>query len=295
MSQQPVKNRFHQFREGRTRILVNPHFQRWLRELGIEKVGEIVDHAQIDPDRGGRQGLRLFCPDGSADHRYVIRHYAHGGLLRRLLGDRFFLGSRPFREMRITEEIRRRNIPTVQVVASLHHHVWGPFHRGELITKEIPQSKDLVSFFTSFGQTPSKEDVALRREIAQRVGRAVRFMHDRGVYHRDLNLKNLLIEPLNHRNPRVYIIDFDRSRILEPLPLKYRMKNLLRLNRSSEKWKAQGVNVPYTDKARFFRAYAEGDSKIVRAMRDRLKKYRLHARLYRKGWLLDRLLNPSTH
>lgn len=295
MSQKIVKNRFHLVREGRTQILADPQFLKWLHKLGFEKVGEIFEKTQLDPSRGGRQGLRVFCPDGRHDHRFVVRHYAHGGLLRRLLGDRFFLGSRPFREMMITEEIRKRGIPTVHVVAALCHRGWGPFYRGELITEEIPGARDVVSLLFDFGKAPSKREHLLRRETVRHAGRAVRLMHDRGVYHGDLNLKNILVQTANRHDPGVFIIDFDRSKIRKSLSTRHRMRNLLRLNRSVEKWNTKGAGISYTDKARFFQAYADGDSEIVHTMRRHLKGARIRARWYRIGWLADRLLNPADH
>lgn len=197
--------------------------------------------------------------------------------------------------MMITEEIRKRGVPTVHVVAALCHRAWGPFYRGELITEEIPEARDLVSFFLGLGKVPSNKECNLRREAVRRAGRAVRLMHDRGICHGDLNLRNLLVQTARHGDPEVYIIDFDRSKIRKSLSTRHRMRNLLRLNRSVEKWKTKGVRISYTAKARFFQAYAQGDSDMVHAMRRHLKKAWIHARWYRLGWLADRLLNPSNH
>lgn len=293
MSQQLTKNRFHLVQEGRTQILVDPHFHEWLRKMGFEKVGEIFERTHIDPDRGGRHGLRLFCPDGRSDHRFIIRHYGRGGLLRRLLGDCFLFGSRPFREILITEEVRRRGVPTVEAVAALHHRIWGPFYRGQLITKEIPGTRDLVSVFQSLGKAPSKKESALKREIIGEAGRTIRFMHDRRIYHGDLNLKNLLAQASNLDGPKVYIIDFDRSKIMGKFSTKRKVKNILRLNRSAEKLKAKGLRISYTDKTRFLHAYAQDNEEVILSVRRYLRNYRLHTRLYRIGWFADRLLNPS--
>jgi len=285
---------FHLVREGRTQILLDPHFHDWPRDGGIENVERIVEKSHIDPNRGGRHGLRVFCPDGRGTHRFLIRHYAHGGLLRRIMGDRFLLGSRPFREMTLTEEVRRRGIPTLRVVAAIQYQDPWPFYRGDLITTEIPSSKDMVCFLLCRPPTPSREETALRHEVVRQAGRAVGVMHRQGVYHGDLNLKNLLVQT-SPQGPQVYVIDFDRSRILKRLSLRMRTKNLLRLNRSVEKWKAKGARISYTDKARFFQAYAGSDSDIVLRMKRHLKKHRIHARWYRMGWFADRLLNPSNH
>jgi tRNA A-37 threonylcarbamoyl transferase component Bud32 len=195
--------------------------------------------------------------------------------------------------MTMTEEIRRRGIPTAQVVAALCHRSLWPFYSGDLITKEIVGAKDLVSFLVDLGRVPLDERRALRRDIAQQAGRAVRFMHDGGVYHGDLNLRNLLVQTKQDGTSAVYIIDFDRSSIRDRLSINDRLKNLLRLNRSVEKWKTKGVAISYTDKARFFRTYAESHSDLIRAMKRHLKSARFHAGWYRLGWHVDRLLNPS--
>lgn len=294
MSQQAKGSPFHLVREGRTQILFDSHFHDWPQDMGIGNVERIVEKSHIDPNRGGRQGLRVFCPDGRGAHRFVIRHYAHGGLLRRIMGDRFLLGSRPFREMTLTDEVRRRGIPTLRVVAAIRYRDPWPFYRGDLITTEIPSSKDMVCFLLCRPPIPSREETALRHEVVRQAGRAVRVMHSQGVCHGDLNLKNLLVQT-GPQGPQVYVIDFDRSRILKRLSLRRRMKNLLRLNRSVEKWKAKGARISYTDKARFFQAYAESNSDIVHSMKRHLKKHRIHARWYRMGWFTDRLLNPSNH
>ncbi len=293
MSQPLIKSCFSLVRQGRARILVDPHFYDWLKRLGIENVEGIIDKSQIDPDRGGRRDLRVFIPQGEEDRRLIIRSYGRGGLLRRLLGNRFLFGSRPFREMVITEAIRRRGIPTMKVVAALRRTTWGPFYQGELISEEIPEARDVVSVFSSFGEAPTKKESALRREIPRQAGRAIRFMHDQGVYHGDLNLKNLLVQTANPNRPQVYVIDLDGSRIAERLSTKRKMRNIFRLNRSVEKWKAQGLRIRYGDRARFFRAYAQGDKTVILSMRRYLRGYPFRTLWYRMGWSVDRILNPS--
>jgi tRNA A-37 threonylcarbamoyl transferase component Bud32 len=270
-------------REGRAKILADPGFLNTLKEMGIGRVGEILEKAPIDPDRGGREGIRTFCPSGQLEHRYVIRHYARGG---------FLLGSRPFREMEVTAEIRKRRIPTAQVLAAIRRSVAGPFYEGELITEEIAGARDLASFFLNLHSPLSEAEVRLRHEVTRVAGHTVRLMHDQGVFHGDLNLKNLLFRVEDQTTPEIHIIDFDRSRIGRSLSTRDRMKNLLRLHRSAEKWRAQGASIRYTDEARFFGAYAEGNPDIVRAVRRRLRRIRRHMFWYRLGWRIDRLINP---
>ncbi|HET8563421.1 MAG TPA: hypothetical protein VFM35_06070, partial [Candidatus Binatia bacterium] len=73
----------------------------------------------------GRERLRVLqLPNGES---LLVRMYRHGGLLRALTG-RFFVTwpPRPFRELSITEEARRRGIPTVEVWGACVERIWGP-------------------------------------------------------------------------------------------------------------------------------------------------------------------------
>jgi hypothetical protein len=68
------------------------------------------------------------------------------------------------------------------------------------------------------------------------------------------------------------------------------MKNLLRLNRSVEKWKRLGLPIMRTDRWRFFLAYAGEDVMIRKAMRVALRSYSFRHFLYRMGWALQKIL-----
>jgi len=69
----------------------------------------------------------------------AIRRYRHGGLLRRLTGDLFFFGSRPFQELVVTEEARSVGVPTLKILAAIKQRVWGGWYRGTLSPHISPQ------------------------------------------------------------------------------------------------------------------------------------------------------------
>ncbi len=199
----------------------------------------------------------------------VIRRYSHGGLLRAFTGDLYFFGSRDFQEIALTEEIRASGISTVQPVGAVHQSVFRFFYRACFLSLEIPQAKDLAGRILETGLHPSPPDLVEKRETMRRVGRLVRRFHQAGFFHGDLQLKNILVA-----GGQPFLIDFDRSYRKKPLTLKDRIDNLLRLNRSVEKWKRQGLSVTKTDRWRFFLAYSGGD----KAARTGLKKaLRTHA------------------
>jgi hypothetical protein len=68
------------------------------------------------------------------------------------------------------------------------------------------------------------------------------------------------------------------------------MKNLLRFNRSVEKWKQLGLPITRTDRWRLFQAYEGDDKKIREAMKKALRIYSLRFLFYRFGWVLGRIL-----
>ncbi|MGH7823902.1 MAG: lipopolysaccharide kinase InaA family protein [Candidatus Binatia bacterium] len=158
----------------------------------------------------------------------LIRAYCHGGLFRNLTGKVFFTWPpRPFRELVITEEIRRRGIPTVEVYAACVAPLWGPFYRGWLLTRELKQAQDLWTAFQS-----GLVRVLGVEAVLAAVARTLKTLHRQGIYHRDLNVKNILVraEPDGIKG---YIIDFDKAKLLlGGLPAGLVRKNLNRLLRS---------------------------------------------------------------
>jgi serine/threonine protein kinase len=133
---------------------------------------------------------------------------------------------RPFRELVVTEEVRRRGIPTVEVYAACVERSWGPFYRGWLVTRQLQGSQDLWT---------AVQDGGLRKvganQVLQAVATSLRALHREGVYHRDLNLKNILVrcEPDGVRG---YIIDFDRAILfVGEVPMTLARSNLGRLLR----------------------------------------------------------------
>lgn len=196
--------------------------------LGARSWHECGDGAELT-GLHGRARLRSLRLDNG--ERVLLRRYRHGGALRGLTGDFFFTWPpRPFRELIVTEELRRRGIPTVEVYGACVEPVWGPFYRGWLATRALEGAQDLWAALQSGFVRELGEEAALRA-----VAKSLRALHRQGVYHADLNLKNIL---LRRENGGVtgYIIDFDKAKlVLGSLPPPLAKKNLDRLLRSARK------------------------------------------------------------
>jgi hypothetical protein len=219
--------------EGFTRITDGRGHRLIVRQDRMADIDCSVCSDDPDPqeDSGyhGRSALRaLTLPDGDTA---LIRRYEHGGFFRALTGAWFFSWPpRPFRELAITEELRRRGLRTVEVYAACVGPTKGPFYRGWLVTRQLSHAEDLWSAL----QSGLVERIGLRAAL-QAVADSVRAMHREGVYHRDLNLKNILLR-LENDALAGYIIDFDKAKLfLGQVPPQLAKKNLARLLRSARK------------------------------------------------------------
>lgn len=175
---------------------------------------------------GGRNAVFFLRSDaGPQAQRWVLRHYRRGGLMAKIVEDRYlWLGesrTRAFAEWRLLAELHCRGLPVPAPVAA-HYVRSGLTYRADLITEELPPSRTLADLMTQPGST-------LAADRWQAVGRTVARFHSQGVHHADLNAHNILLG----NDAAVYILDFDRGRI-RPRGA-WEQQVLARLQRSLEK------------------------------------------------------------
>lgn len=182
-----------------------------------------------------------------ATERFVIRNYRHGGLLGRLLGGVFCDGKRPFHEISVHEIAFQKGIPTAEVIAITKRRLWSLFYRADFISKEISGAIDVVQFLKESSLPVIQQ---FKKSILYVLVRLIRDMHDAGIYHADLHLKNILLKKDQNGNFHAYIIDLDKSVAGSELNIDQRMKNLLRLDRSLEKlhWLSRPTTVSQKDR-----------------------------------------------
>jgi hypothetical protein len=192
-----------------------------------DKAGEVSSYR-------GREPLRcLRLPNGE---RALVRAYCHGGFFRGMMHKVFFSWPpRPLRELAISEELHHRGLPTVEPCGACIEPLWGPFYRGWFITRELTGARDLwetVSGSLMLGF----DNAAILRAAAD----GIRLLHREGVYHGDLNLKNILVRR-EETGLKSYIIDFDKATLfLGRLPEPIAQKNIKRLRRSVRKLDPMG-------------------------------------------------------
>ncbi|RAP57624.1 3-deoxy-D-manno-octulosonic acid kinase [Oleiagrimonas sp. MCCC 1A03011] len=187
-----------------------------------------VGHAWFDPDawerasrlraRGGGRASACFVdtPIGPC----VLRHFHRGGMVARLLGDRYLWNgrerTRSFAEFRLLVHLCAVDLPVPQPVTARYQR-YGMYYTADLITRQIEGATTLAACLAE-----GRLDTALTAET----GRLVARFHRHGVWHADLNAHNVLVAPEG-----LYLIDFDRGELRRPAS-GWRQSNLQRLRRS---------------------------------------------------------------
>jgi tRNA A-37 threonylcarbamoyl transferase component Bud32 len=278
----PILPSFSMIKKGKLILILKEEYKDFLLQQGIEDLKTFLRRSsQTIRYLKGRTPHPSIPLEGGK--RMVLRQYSHGGLFRAITGNLYLFGSRAFRELALTEEIRSCGIPTIQPIGAIHQFNFSPFYKAYFLSLEIPHVKDLIQYLREVGTHPSHENLSLKRKMIRSAGHLLRKFHQSGFFHRDLQLKNILVA-----GEQLLLIDFDRSYRKQILSTQERMKNLLRLNRSLEKWRRLGLPITRTDQWRFFSVYAEGDMKIREAMQKALQTYSFRSLFYRCGWALEK-------
>ncbi|MGS5088330.1 3-deoxy-D-manno-octulosonic acid kinase [Hydrogenophaga sp. A37] len=145
----------------------------------------------------------------------VLRHYRRGGLMARLSPDRY-LGrqardSRAMAEFTLLRRMHAWGLPVPAPVAARQRRAgWG--YTADIVVAMIPQTRNVAQCLS---------DAPLPDAAWRALGTAIRRLHDRQVFHADLNCHNLLINATGE----AWIVDFDKCAL-----------------RAGEAWKAQNLD-----------------------------------------------------
>lgn len=154
------------------------------------------DSAALATGSGRGQAHRVALDHGEG----VLRHYRRGGLMARLSSDRYLgrspLASRSMNEFTLLRRLRAWDLPVPAPVAA--RQVCGLIgHTADIVVAMIPQTRNVAQALSE-GPLPATDWIAL--------GSAIRQLHDRQVFHSDLNCHNLLLDAQG----RAWIVDFDK-------------------------------------------------------------------------------------
>lgn len=168
------------------------------------------------------RGQAWFFRHGELD--LVLRHFRRGGVMEKLLVDLYWgrepEESRSWLEWRLLARLYRQGLPVPRPVAA-RVAAGRFFYRADLVTQRLADASSLADWLAA-GK--------LEAITWGRIGHVVARFHHLGIWHPDLNARNILLD----RQGKVFLIDFDQGRLKIGLGPR---QNLARLLRSLRKIK----------------------------------------------------------
>ena len=229
-----------------------------LLEDGLELVGvtprdRFDDLAQDRPSKAKRPALRGAESPPAHEHcrppqvivverakvrgedpGLLARRGRRGGLIGSILSDVYFgITPRPLTELAVTVEAMRRGIPVAEPMGAMIEWLSPVLYRGFFLTRAV-RGMTLWEFLKT------DDDPTVRTHVLGQARAAIETMHDKGLFHADLNLHNLLVTQTRD-SFSVVVIDLDKSRLFDaPLSAAMRHANAARLMRSARKLDPSG-------------------------------------------------------
>lgn len=215
------------------RALASPESAAWVGEV-VAGGGTLHGWAGAIPQRSTFPGRgQVFAvpapvgPGSGADIavRWAVRHYIRGGAVAMHLGDRHLRTGRPrpFREVAASSWARSRGIRSPRVIAAAMY-TDGPFYRADIVTEVV---EGAVTLADRLHETDGERGWLVAMAAA---GDLARSLAETGLYHVDLNARNVLVDAEPEELP--WIIDLDRARILGRPSPQAADRMLARLTRS---------------------------------------------------------------
>ena len=158
--------------------------------------------------RGSAWFLR--SPGGGWAAKLSRRGYVFTGVTR----------SRPFREYRVLSDLAEKGLPVPKPVAAICEFQ-GLTYNAAIMTVTIPSARPLADMLIREPQ------IAADAGTWHGIGRCTRRFHEAGLWHADLNARNILIDDQR----QVFLVDFDRAKYSPGKPVNGQ-GNLKRLKRS---------------------------------------------------------------
>ena len=179
----------------------------------------------------------------------VLRQYLRGGWVAKISRQSYFFTtvsrSRPFREYHLLADLYDLDLPVPKPVAALcEFH--GIISSGALMTVRIASARTLADVLPG-----NNGGDHIDADCWAGIGHCIRRFHDAGVWHADLNARNILLDA----DLQVFLIDFDRARFTPGKAINGE-GNLKRLKRSLSKlWPTDELSAMHSAWAQLKAAY----------------------------------------
>ncbi|MHC4663294.1 MAG: lipopolysaccharide kinase InaA family protein [Planctomycetota bacterium] len=273
---------FKKFEVGKTICILAEDEAEKLLDLGVANVESFLKGPDIKEFKG-RTTVHGVPLDGN--RRMVIRHYSHGGALRKITGDKFIGANRFINEIDVSMKAISAGVNAPVPLGVVYNQKLG-VAQGDHLSVEIPGAISIMekALNADQGKTDNIESEVpdSARYIASTIldiAGLVRKLHDAGIYHADLHIKNILDTPFGY-----YLIDFDGAIYHESLSAKLRTDNLFRMLRSVEKFLGQKILQTCFKPYWLYYCYEKLTPMLETSSDEFAKGYETHAARHRKRW-----------
>lgn len=217
---------------GNANALVTRTLAPALRD--ILQTGTLYAHAARTPGALVLQGRApVYAVQlGPLTDRVAVRHVMRGGMVGRVLKDRFLPPTRVARELAAAFRLRMAGVPTPDVLAVVTYTSNRILRRADVVTRFVEGGADLAAVF---GDERNNDQ---RHPILDAVARLLARLTAAGAQHPDLNLKNILITSAENGYV-AHVLDVDRVHFHIPDDPLVARANLDRLLRSLRQWRAR--------------------------------------------------------
>ncbi len=209
----------------------------------------------------------------SEDRKIFIKKYMVKNRLKGFLN--LFAPSKAWREMYLIRKLIDSGIPTtipLLVVEKRHNSM---LKESYLITEEVQNSQNFLSFIKQNFLQKEKKELLLK------LAEFVSWIHDKGFFHSDLTLKNILVHSSNGEDKSLLIMDIDNSIFTKgKISIWKRAENLLQLSR----FMSNEHSFTEDDRNFFIHNYCLiSDSLSVEKILKKIEKVKIYRKIYRKN------------
>jgi 3-deoxy-D-manno-octulosonic acid kinase len=214
---------------GRRVLVLHRDIARFADTIALR----LSEFAHASANGAGNRAGAFRLNVGDAPEMFA-RRAKRGGLIRFLLTDLYFgFDPRPLRELAITVEARRRGIAVAEPMGAMVERAGFGIYRGFFLTRA-------VAGLTLWELLQTDDDPIVRELVLRQVREAIDAMHERGLFHADLNLHNVMVENASE-SFAVKLLDLDKAQLERgALSTTRRRANYSRLIRSARKLDPRG-------------------------------------------------------
>jgi hypothetical protein len=140
-------------------------------------------------------------------------------------------GSRAARSLAGAAMLKAHGLAHPEPLAAMDMYQAGAIRASYLVSRALINADSLSRFMLGPGEIKGR-NVHRRKQISDTVAAQIRCLHESGLYTRDLQETNVMVEDNEHGGFNVYFIDLEDFRRAANVSWKRRIMNLVHLDRS---------------------------------------------------------------